>query len=212
MSYAIVSRLAAAALAFTAACYPEQIVFPDALGSVTTLVDSGDAALRTARVFALPDTVVALKRGTGTIGHADDHTLVARVRQNFLARGWIETRNPAVTPPDVVILLAGSTRVEVGVAYTDWYGAWGYLPYWGGAVDPSLAWGAPVGAIPYAYQAGTLIVTMVDVRPTRTRDDGRIPLLWAAALDGVLTGESTLDRALDGIDQAFVQSPYLRIP
>jgi hypothetical protein len=38
-----------------------------------------------------------------------------------------------------------------------------------------------------------------------------IPLLWAAALDGVVGDASTIERIRAGIDQAFEQSPYLRV-
>jgi hypothetical protein len=48
---------------------------------------------------------------------------------------------------------------------------------------------------------------MLDVRHG-DESSKRIPLLWAAAINGVLTS-SSLDGALAGVDQAFVQSPYL---
>ena len=58
--------------------------------------------------------------------------------------------------------------------------------------------------------SGTLIITMLDVAHGNTNAK-RVPLLWAAGVDGVLT-QSSLDGALKGIDQAFTQSPYLERP
>jgi hypothetical protein len=37
-------------------------------------------------------------------------------------------------------------------------------------------------------------------------------VLWVAAINGVLTDNPILPRVVTGIDQAFAQSPYLRIP
>jgi hypothetical protein len=43
--------------------------------------------------------------------------------------------------------------------------------------------------------------------------DNRVPLIWSSAVNGVLTDVSTnLTIALQGIDQAFAQSPYLGGP
>jgi hypothetical protein len=48
---------------------------------------------------------------------------------------------------------------------------------------------------------------MLDVQHGNTSTK-RVPLLWAAGVQGVLTA-SSLNGALTGIDQAFAQSPYL---
>jgi hypothetical protein len=109
----------------------------------------------------------------------------------------------------VLVVVAATTRIEVGISYSNWYGAWGYLPYWGATANPAWAWGAPVG-VPYFYEVGTLVVTMVDLRAPR-ETTGRVPLLWIAAINAVLSGDATIDEAFRGIDQAFLQSPYLRI-
>jgi hypothetical protein len=175
-----------------------------------TLVDSGPA-LRAARTFALPDTIVEVPLGSTELNHASDHEIVSSIRRHFLALGWIDVTRVQGAQPDVVILTAANERVETGVAYGDWFGGWGSLPYWGAGVGPSWGWGVPAGAIPYAYQAGTLLITMLDPRD-KDPSIRQIPLLWAAALDGIVTTTSnTVDRILIGIDQAFAQSPYLRI-
>ena len=177
-------------------------------GAVVTLVDSGPA-LKTARTFVLPDTVIRLAQGTAVSAEVAD-AMVREVRAHFLELGWTELQDTLTSRPDVVVLLASSTRIETGYVYTDWYSSWGYLPYWGPSVDASWAWGVPGGAVPYSFQAGTLLITMLDVRAPRDSAK-RIPLLWAAALDGVIGDASTIERAADGLDQAFAQSPYLRL-
>src|SRR5688572_7264695 len=202
-------RFAIAALALTVAC-DDTFSGLDNIGWVTTLVDSTTSSLSTARTFAVPDTIVEL-RGDGDIDHAADRTIAASVRAHFITLGWREVRDAAEGSADVVIVIGASTRVEVGVSYADWYGSWGWLPYWGSAADPAWIWGMPAGAIPYTYEVGTLLMAMVDLRAPRATTK-RVPLLWVAAVNGVLTDDATLPRALTGIDQAFTQSPYLRVP
>ena len=69
----------------------------------------------------------------------------------------------------------------------------------------------PVDEIPYVYQAGTLLITMLDLR-AQNASTQRIQLLWAAAIDGFVTDAATTkDRTLVGIDQAFTQSSYLKV-
>jgi hypothetical protein len=204
----------AGALALTAAaacsCGVDAALFDEFSGSVVTVVDSGPA-LKSALTFALPDTIVELQQSAGTIQHASDREITASVRAHLVSRGWTDvSRDPGVRP-DVLMLVAATTRIQTGVVYTDWYGSWGYLPYWGSSVDASWAWGAPSTAIPYAFPAGTLIIVMLDVRDQRV-ETRTIPLLWAAAIDGIVTSSiDTAERAIAGVEQAFVQSPYLDI-
>ena len=192
------------------ACYATDYnsVPSDLPGVVITVVDQGPA-LASARTFALPDTIVELPLGSNTIDHAFDHQIIANIRAHMVGLGWQDVGTNPAARPDVVLLVADNTRIQTGVAYVDWFGAWGYLPYWGPTVDAGWGWGVPAGAVPYAFQAGTILITMLDRRadnPTLRS----IPLLWAAGIDGVVTNAaSTAERALIGVDQAFAQSPYL---
>lgn len=200
----------AATLVVAVACETTNPASNDLGGVVVTLVDSGPA-LAAARSFALPDTIVEVPVGSSELDHSFDREIVASIRQHFLQLGWLDLTGVQGGKPDVVILTAANERVETGVAYGDWFGGWGFLPYWNAGVNSSWGWGVPAGAIPYAYQAGTLLITMLDLR-TQDGSTRTIPLLWAAALDGIVTTTSnTVDRILTGVDQAFAQSPYLRI-
>ena len=194
--------------AFVAACDAAP-VNPDDIGWVTTLVDSTPPALEDARTFAVPDTIVALNGGS--LNHAADRAIAAAVRAHFVALGWTERRDTSGVKPDVVIVMGVNTRQEIGISYAGWYPAYSWIPYWGTPADPSWVWGAPAGAIPYVYEVGTLVLTMVDLRAPRATTK-RVPVLWVAAVNGVLTDIVVLPRVMTGIDQAFEQSPYLRIP
>ena len=195
------------------ACYASDYnnAAPDLPGVVITVVDNGPA-LASARTFALPDTMVEVPLGSNTIDHVSDHRIVASVRAHMVALGWQDVGTNPAAKPDVVLIVAASTRIQTGVAYFDWFGAWGYLPYWGPSVSSGWTWGVPAGAVPYAFQAGTIIIAMLD-RRAENPDRQNIPLLWAAGIDGVVTSSaSTTERALVGVDQAFAQSSYLKVP
>lgn len=209
MSSASRRRLScAAALAvIVAACGVDNFVGATPFGSVITLVDSS-TMLPPSPTFAMPDTVIETSASIG-IDHSNDHRIVARVRENLVALGWREVSGPG-SAPDVLVLNAAATRIETGVAYGGWFDSWGYLPYWGPSVDGSWGWGAPVGAVAYSFEAGTLLTVMLDIRAPNSSAK-RIPIRWAAAVDGVVNGTSTIDRVIAGIDQAFAQSPYLRV-
>jgi hypothetical protein len=104
-------------------------------------------------------------------------------------------------------VLAGVTSTEwsVWISYP-WYnwGYWGdysgysyyyppYPPGWGGS---------------YTFTTGSLLVIMED----RNAAEGEIiPVLWAAGMNGLLEGSTSSinNRIIDGIEQAFSQSPYL---
>lgn len=192
-----------------ASCYPDQIVTSvTQLASVTTLVDSQSPSLHQARTFALPDTVVHAKRdtGAGLIGHQGDAQILANIRQNLTAMGWQELTDVPPEVPDVVVLTVVFETSNTGVAYTNWWGGWGWWPGWPG-YGPDWGWGYPGNAVTFTYETGTLAVVMLDTRHGDTSKH-RVPILWAGAVNGVLT-QSSLQGALTGLNQAFAQSPYL---
>jgi hypothetical protein len=201
--------LAAVIASITVACHANELLSPGLTGAVVTVVDSGPA-LKAARSFLVPDTIVDLARSAHDIGHAADKQIVAEVRRQFIDLGWRDAAADLTPDPDVIVLVGASTRIQTGWFYTDWYSSWGYLPYFGPATA-TWGWGVPGTAVPYAFPAGTLLITMLDRRnfDTTTR---RVTLLWGAAIDGVIgSAEGTLERATAGVDQAFDQSDYLRI-
>ena len=207
----VAGALAVCVVAAASGCYPDEIDSVSDLSSIITLVDTSAPPLHTARTFAIPDTVIHSLRsqGAGVIGHDGDPQVLARIRGHFLQLGWREITDVTVERPDVVVLVAVSEQTHTGVAYTDWWGDWGYWPGWPG-YGPDWTWGAPVGAVEFSFESGTLAMVMLDLRNGNTTLK-EVPILWAGAIQGVLAS-SNLDRALTGIDQAFAQSPYLERP
>ena len=88
----------------------------------------------------------------------------------------------------------------------------GLLPhYWGpGYWGDWLGWYYPY-PVYYGYQTGSLLIEMVNLDGSTEAGNKQLPIVWSCFLGGLLTSddELNLQRTLDAIDQAFIQSPYL---
>ena len=206
-------RLAAlaATAAAVAACYPDDISSTEELDTVTTLYDK-QHDFGAGVTYALPDTVVFIDEdGVGgddesDVSHQYDDQIIASIRENLNAAGYTEVTGAAARNADLAVLASSTTATTVGVYY-DWWYYWGYYPYWPGYA-PGWGYGYPPVSVAYAYSTGTLIMTMIDLKNADVANKS-IPVLWIGAVNGVLTGNSSVARVTNGIDQAFVQSPYL---
>jgi Domain of unknown function (DUF4136) len=196
----IPTRMAlAAVVVMTAACYPDEITDISELDTVTTLRDTL-TNFGTARTFVIADTVIHVPVEDDDISHADDDLLIARVRANMIEAGFVEIPDSPTALPHFYVNVAITTQQWVvidwiGGCYYPWYGCWG--------------WYYPTFPYVYTYETGTVLAIILD----RLRADDaqrRMPVAWVGAVNGVIDVGGEVDRALEGIDQAFAQSPYLR--
>jgi len=142
--------------------------------------------------------------GSGVLSHVVDPQVLARIRANFAVRGWREVFDLKAEQPDVAVLAMLFEQSNT-VSYAGWWGDWGYWPGFSG-YGPEWSWGYPA-ATSFTFESGTLAIAMLDLHggdPTFKN----LPLLWVAGVEGALA-TSTIDGVLNGIDQAFAQSPYL---
>jgi hypothetical protein len=190
-----------------AACFPDDLTSVDELDTVTTVFKQ-DADFGALQRYTIADSVLHLP-DEGSISRSSDQALLSSIRENLNAAGYTEETDPAANPPDVVVLVAISTADNVAYTTYDFWGYWGWYPYWDPLYSAGYGWGYPAGTVAYSYQTGTVLVTLVRDHPTDVQSQ-KVPVLWAAAINGVLEGSSDVQRALDGIDKAFAQSPYLR--
>ena len=112
------------------------------------------------------------------------------------AYGWTRVEDP--DQADLILLPAAWTNTTVVYWYDYW--CWYYYYYCG------WGWYYPPVSVS-SYTTGTLVMTMVVdgdeyVEPTR---------VWTGAINGLLSGVQSGSRINNGIDQAFTQSPYLKI-
>ena len=101
-------------------------------------------------------------------------------------------------------------QVTYFVGYNNPYWWWYYPYYWTpGYWGDWLGWHYPYGVY-YGYTAGSLLTEMLDLEADQ-QSGKKLPVIWDSFAGGLLTGDSSLNlqRTLDAVEQAFVQSPYL---
>lgn len=136
--------------------------------------------------------------------YSDD--IINRIVDNMEARGFTRlTGNTAENPlgnADITILTSTLSITNTGQTC---YGYWGGYPGWGwygGGYYPYCT--------TYKYDTGNFAIEMLDKKATPI-EIGKLNLLWTNINFGVLNSSDIIneDRALESINQAFVQSPYI---
>lgn len=139
--------------------------------------------------------------------------IIAKVRSHFDELGYTEI--DSAENADFAVNMVALLMREAGYVYYPgyWWGWWGYYPWYG------------YGYV-YTYETGTLVLDMVDGNSLRDfieyMDGAENPYpgdpnspdlryVWSAAVDGIQSDGNDLDRVLDGIDEAFLNSPYLEL-
>jgi hypothetical protein len=189
-----------------AGCYPQGPDFTEDLDVVYTNYDP-DYDFVGQSTYAMPDKIVTdveITNGGDTIYeymkpvYADQ--ILAKIASNMSALGWTRVDIDASPKPDVLLTPAGISSTTY--FYTYWYDWW-YGGYYGG-----WGWYYPPYYTVSSYTTGSLIMTIAD--PNIDSPINRSPVSWIGAGNGLLTYSGNVDRALDAIDQAFEQSPYLK--
>lgn len=171
-----------------------------------------EAVFATSATFCIPDYVVHIGEDS-TVEHITtsiDELIIAQTILNMENLGYKLVEEDENTKPDLIVL-PYTYDVLIVESYTYWPGYWN--GYWGGY------WGwygigypyyAPSMTTYYAYNKGTVILEIVENKAIEK--EGDFPILWQGILNGIQT--NTIDhqnRVSEGIDQLFLQSPYLGI-
>lgn len=163
---------------------------------------------------------------TAFLDGASASTIIDEFAKNMTARGYTQVNTP--TQADLGVEIAVTTQINAQqVCYP--YGYWStyWTPYyWGYAGGYYAPWGCSFST----WRSGTVVFDILDLKaPARTGlrvqppadagttlpDGGVNPVIsaiWFGAVYGVLatTSPDNLSKATSGIDQAFLQSPYLQ--
>lgn len=188
-------------------CYPGDQLTVDEADVVVTLFDP-DADFATKQSYAMPDSVIHLvpEGGTDDISRDFDAEILAQVVSNMGALGFTREGDP--DDADVIMLVAITVREQIGYTGNPWGGYWGwYYPYspgWGWGYYPWYGGGGTI----YTYRTGTLFMEMIDPAAADSTLE-KVPTIWIGALNGMVEGDAVEERIIDGINQAFAQSPYL---
>lgn len=145
--------------------------------------------------------------------------LIDNVVKNMDACGYTRVLNSSGTGEPAFdlglqVVYVQDTRFMVGLGYNSW---WDYWNVWGGG----WYWGwnyPPYYPFPvyYSYSVGAVIVDMIDNNsdPVQTPGEHKPskPVVWNAYARGELSSNNTFNQQVAewSINQAFVQSPYLK--
>lgn len=167
------------------------------------------------RTFAIVDSIILIQDENEPPINEDafynlfNEPLLNKIIQNLESRGY--TRVDQEDNPGLFInAVANATVFSQDVFYPGWW--WGYPGY---PCDPFYPWWCggggwyPGGVVTYSFTEGAMVIEMIDVNSS---EDAGLPVVnWWAGLTRVLSNNTStnLSRALENIDQAFEQSPYL---
>ena len=194
-------------------CYPGEVSNTAELDTVITSFDD-TYNFQKNLTYAMPDTVIHLfgedDPNEDLLTREHDAEIIARVHRNMKDLGYQEITDPDTTSnrPDVVVVIqatASKTHV-IGTYPPGWgWGGWwpGYPCCWGG--------GYPGYWYRGSYATGTLYIDMFDTDKYLAQED--VSITWEGLINGLLAGSSlsTSARLNETIDQAFMQSPYLKL-
>ena len=190
-------------------CYRDYGLTTADYDMVLTLADP-DAIFSNYSTYAMPDTVIhPVPDGeTDDLTRVFDRQIYDDVKRNMDALGYTRVDTNASNPPDVVVLISAiKSEWQVSGYYPG--GWWGWYPWYpGGGYYP----GYPGYGYSYSFSTGTVLITMIDPAKWDPGNPVNSPV-WGGTLNG-LTGDTRAGistRIRNGIDQAFAQSPYLRV-
>jgi len=212
---------------FLVSCYPSDDVSYADLDLVSTIYDQ-DKNFTELSTYAMPDTIVHLMDSIDPDNNVDlsrkyDAFILNLIKQNMTDYGWTLIEDPDTSnSPDVVLTVSAMGTKKYSVWY--WYPYYWYwypwYPWYKNSENADWYWypgypaypGYPGGGYVTSYSVGTLIFSMHDMTHIESEQD-TIPVIWLSAINGLL-GSSSSDvqnRLEDNINEAFKQSPYLKI-
>lgn len=162
--------------------------------------------------FAIPENVVIVG-GTPIqpgqkppfIDFVAGRSILGAMRANMLARGFTQVSQFA--NPDYILFPTVPESNSVVFNYNWWFWDW-WIPNLG----TGLGWLYP-GFRPEVVSSvstGSLLIQLVNMKSVNASN--QLEVNWVAILNGALTGSQTsnTERVVAGINQAFIQSPYIQ--
>lgn len=192
-------------------CYPGDIEDLAELDTIATLYDDSFPFSQQS-TYSMPDSVFQLcevlvdpPSDCIQLSRTHDQLILDRVDERMQDYGWERIPDDdSQGVPDVRMVV-----VALGSETTSWYAWYPWNPWYGGG------WYYPPVWQPVTYQTGTLAINMAiaDSMITVPGEGEGVPVVWGGVMNGALGGSASdiSSRLRNGIDQAFLQSPYLNI-
>lgn len=127
--------------------------------------------------------------------------------QNLEARGFMPAADKESADLGVQVSYVMSTYYFTDYGQPEWW--WGYPGYWGsGYWGDWNGWYYPY-AVNYSYSTNSFITELLDL--TVAEGAGKkLPVVWTSYMSGLAYSSSVNKTlAVNGVNQAFKQSPYL---
>lgn len=164
------------------------------------------------KTFDIADSVLVIGQKDKPYYSSSNNALalIQAYRTNMEKLGYIYL--PSNPDAELGIQLTFVERTERYVQYYDdpywWLDYPGYWPagYWG---SNWTGWYYPYPVV-YSYTTNALLTDMVDL--TAGEENGKLKIIWSCYIGGPASYSINYDvkRMQESIDQAFVQSPYLK--
>lgn len=193
---------------FIVGCRPE----PEALELVDQLVVSTNydntANFAAYATYAIPTDTI------GFISETSNDTIIVASRSSFpkpvlqavnaqmQARGFTRVAKNANPDLGINVLVVNDFNVFQDIVYPNNY----YGGYYGGYYGYNSWYSYPYVQT-YAYNTGVLIIEIVDLK--NLTPENKVRVLWSAYMGDVYSTIDLERQAVDAIEQAFTQSPYL---
>jgi len=151
----------------------------------------------------------------GLLSNVNDDTIIvgeyaqgvtARIRSRISGNGFTAAGRDA--DPDLAVnaYVVDNSGVFQNVTYPNYlYGYPGY--FYPGYYGFGGFYNYPI-VQSFSYQSGILVIELIDLK-NRTPDN-KLQVVWVANIGDVYTSTDPYAKVLEGIDQAFRQSPYLK--
>lgn len=200
-----------------AGCYPEGPEYVEDLDVVYTTFDKaydfqnpgGDDDTEPEFTYAMPDKIVVDVDKDGNVDYMPQtiaEEILVQIEDNMTALGWERLDNIGTYPDglpdeDADVVLTPAAIKSTTYFYSYWYDWW-YGGYWG--------WYYPPYYSVSSYTTGSLIMVIADPNVDQLPIN-QSQAAWVAVGNGLFTGAYDFTRVSKAIDQAFEQSPYLKI-
>ncbi len=187
-------------------CYPQGPEYVEDLDVVYTTYDE-EYDFQGQSTYSMPDKIVTdvqIKNGDTTwvyMKPAFATPLLQAIDDNMQALGWTKVAGGGILNNADVVITPGAIS-STTYYYSYWYD-WYYGGYYGG-------WYYPPYYTVTSYTTGSFIIAIADPHTDDLPID-QTQAAWIGAMNGLLTGSYDVSRATAAINQAFKQSPYLKI-
>lgn len=126
-----------------------------------------------------------------------------KIQQNLQARGYQRVARNEDPDLRVNVYVVNDFNVYQQISYPGYY----YPSYYGYGYGYGGYYGGYPYVSTYATNTGALIVEILDLR--HKTSDGKVKAIWTASMGDVYSTINLIKQSEEGLDQAFIQSPYL---